>query len=121
MIYILYSADYELYLGGNSQSEEEVLIHPTQQLLATCDRINIPLTLFADIACLWRYRELGLEQFPEQAEAQLQDAARRHHDIQTHLHPHWAFTHLEENRFLFDPATYRLGTLSPDPAERFRL
>ncbi|MBF0128091.1 MAG: hypothetical protein HQM02_12890, partial [Magnetococcales bacterium] len=89
MLYILYSADYELYLGSNLQPEEEVLIQPTGRLLATCDRLHIPLTLFADLACLWRYRELGSTRFPDSAEAQLQNAIQRRHDVQTHLHPHW--------------------------------
>ncbi len=121
MIYILYSADYELYLGGVSLPEEAVLIQPTQQLLATCDRLGIPLTLFADMACLWRYRELGQERFPALAEAQLVDAAKRHHDVQTHLHPHWAYTHFQDGAFVFPPKKYLLGTLDPDPQERFRL
>lgn len=121
MIYILYSADYELYLGGLSRSEEEVLIQPTEQLLATCERLAIPLTLFADMACLWRYQELGKEHFPAMASAQLLDAACRHHDIQTHLHPHWGFTSFQEGRFLFDADKYLLGTVDPDPKQRFHL
>ena len=45
-IYILYSADYELFLGGNYCDENEVLINPTNDLLDLCDRLKIPLTLF---------------------------------------------------------------------------
>ncbi|MBF0212069.1 MAG: hypothetical protein HQM00_00750 [Magnetococcales bacterium] len=121
MIYILYSADYELYLGALSQPEAEVLIRPTEQLLATCHRLTIPLTLFADLACFWRYRELGLDHFPQQAEAQLVEAIRQGHDVQTHLHPHWFRTRIENRRFLFAPEHYLLGTFSPDPDERLQL
>ena len=61
MTRILYSADYELYLGENFLPENEVLIEPTIALLAACERIRVPLTLFADVACIWRYREEGDE------------------------------------------------------------
>ena len=36
MIYVLYSADHELYLGKNNCPEEEVLIDPTYELMDTC-------------------------------------------------------------------------------------
>ena len=41
-LYILYSADYELFLGGNYTDEHEVLIHPTSDLLDMCDRPEDP-------------------------------------------------------------------------------
>ena len=41
MTRILYSADYELYLGENFLPENEVLIEPTIALLAACERIRI--------------------------------------------------------------------------------
>ncbi|MBF0339698.1 MAG: hypothetical protein HQL95_01880 [Magnetococcales bacterium] len=120
MLYLLYSADYELYLGRNHQPEEAVLIQPTAALLATCEQLAIPLTLFADVACLWRYRELGRKDFPARAEAQLVTALQRGHDVQTHLHPHWSQTRMVDGCFHFDPRHYRLGTWSEDPEERFR-
>ena len=117
VIYILYSADYELYLGGNNLPEEEVLIHPTEALLAVCEQLGIPLTLFCDVACLWRYRTLGRDRFPDLAEGQLQDAVARGHDVQTHLHPHWLTARFTDGQYHFDPAHYLLGTLSQDPAD----
>ncbi|MBF0627602.1 MAG: hypothetical protein HQL91_05200 [Magnetococcales bacterium] len=121
MIHLLYSADYELYLGSLAQPEAAVLLAPTAQLLATCEKIGIPLTLFADVACLWRYRELNRHPFPDQAEAQLVAAIRQGHDVQTHLHPHWITTRFDGARFHFDPKDYRIGTISPDPEACGRL
>ncbi|MBF0271430.1 MAG: hypothetical protein HQL98_05035 [Magnetococcales bacterium] len=121
MIHILYSADYELYLGRICQPEHAVLIEPTTHLLAACERLAIPLTLFADVACLWRYREWQRATFPAQAEAQLVEAIRRGHDVQTHLHPHWTHARLEDNRYIFQPEHYLAGTFSPDPQERHHL
>lgn len=115
MIYLLYSADYELYLGENYVSEEKVLVQPTDRLLDQCESLGIPMTLFCDVACLWRYRELGREAFPDTADEQLRSAIRRGHDVQSHLHPHWMHTTIDGRRFKFEPSQYLFGTLSEDP------
>ena len=98
-IYILYSADYELFLGGNYCNETEVLINPTNDLLNLFDDLKIPITLFADIFSILRYKEKELLDFPDSAEKQLKDAIRRGHDVQSHVHPHWNFTQIEENNY----------------------
>ncbi|MBF0163676.1 MAG: hypothetical protein HQM01_04055 [Magnetococcales bacterium] len=118
MIHLLYSADYELFLGGINRPEEAVLIEPTARLLEGCASLGVPLTLFADVACLWRYRTLGLDRFPDRAEAQLVEAVQGGHDVQSHLHPHWEATRIEAGRFRFDPESYLCGTCSPDPEAR---
>ena len=95
MIYVLYSGDYEVWLGGNYLPESEVLIEPTRDTLDTFDMLGVPVTLFADLLCVWRYRELGFNEFPEQVDSQLREIVRRGHDVQMHLHPHWPKTDIE--------------------------
>lgn len=112
MIYILYSADYEIFHGENYLPENEVLIKTTERLLNTCDRLGIPITLFCDVTCLWRYRELGLDQFPKQVEGQLKSAISRGHDVQTHIHPHWRKATKKGNRWIWDYGDYLLGNIS---------
>jgi hypothetical protein len=112
---ILYSADYELYLGENFLPETEVLVEPTIGLLAACERIRVPLTLFCDVACIWRYRQEGDDTFPDAAEAQLRDAVRRGHDVQVHLHPHWLHATREDGRWRAPADTFVVGALD-DPA-----
>lgn len=111
MIYILYSADYEIYLGENFLPENEVLIKPTCELLDTCDQLDIPITLFSDVMCFWRYRELGLNRFSDEAEKQMQEAVKRGHDVQAHIHPHWPYANLIGKRWVFDPARFLLGEI----------
>jgi hypothetical protein len=113
-IYVLYSADYEVFLGGNYCSEKEVLIDPTNDLLDFCDRLEIPVTLFADVFSILRYKEKNLPGFPEMAERQLKDAIRRGHDVQSHVHPHWNFTEIEGNVYRVSPGFFLLGNLDPD-------
>ncbi len=115
MTRILYSADYELFLGENLLPEVEVLVEPTAALLDTCESAGIPMTLFCDVACLWRYREAGDEAFPAAVEEQLRDAIRRGHDVQAHLHPHWLHARREEGRWSAPLDTFLVGSLG-DPA-----
>jgi hypothetical protein len=121
MIYILYSADYEIFLGKNYLSEREVLLRPTSDLLATCREIGIHTTLFVDTCCMRRYRQLGLHDFPESAEEQIREAVSDGHDIQTHLHPHWLATDFHKSGNLFDPARFLLGRSSDDPGECLKI
>jgi hypothetical protein len=112
---ILYTADYELYLGEMFLPATEMLVEPTIALLAACERIRLPLTLFCDVACIWRYRDEGDDVFPDAAEAQLRDAVRRGHDVQTLLRPQWLFASREDGRWHAPAGTFRVGALD-DPA-----
>jgi len=118
-IYILYSADYELFLGGNYCDENEVLINPTNDLLNLSDKLNIPLTLFADVLSFLRYREQKLFAFPENAEHQLKDAIRRGHDVQAHVHPHWNVTQIEGRTYKIEGDYFLLGNLDADPEQLY--
>ncbi|MBF0357814.1 MAG: hypothetical protein HQL70_04345 [Magnetococcales bacterium] len=120
-IYLLHSADYELYLGGSYLSEHELLITPTDELLNIYDSMDVSTTLFVDVACLWRYRELGLDQFPDEVDRQLQRAVDRGHDVQAHIHPHWSETRFKGGNFFFDAKKYLLGTLDNDPEKCAKL
>jgi hypothetical protein len=113
-LYILYSADYELFLGGNYCSETEVLIDPTYELLDLADRLGIPITLFADVLSILRYRQQNLFAFPENAEKQLKDAILRGHDVQSHVHPHWNYTQIVGKKYDVDLRYYLLGKLDDD-------
>ena len=87
-INLLYSIDYELFWTHNDD-EVRVLVEPTERLLRQAEALGVRYTLFVDVLCLFRYRELGLHRFVDAVEDQLRDAVRRGHDVQTHLHPHW--------------------------------
>ncbi|HTY52986.1 MAG TPA: hypothetical protein VMB35_07310 [Methanomicrobiales archaeon] len=118
MISILYSADYEVFLGRNFLPEPEVLIGPTRDLLAACRGVGIRMTLFADVFCLRRYRELGQEEFPGLADEQLRGAIASGHDVQAHIHPHWTCTGMAGGAYFFDRDKYLLGTFYPDKVRR---
>jgi hypothetical protein len=119
MLYILYSDDYEVFLGGNHRPESEVLVDTTERVLEACEEIAVPMTLFADVACLWRYRELGHSEFPQMVEEQLCGALRRGHDVQAHLHPHWAEAQIQHDpqgrsHYLYDLSRFLLGNCASE-------
>jgi hypothetical protein len=122
MIYILYSGDYEVFLGGNYCSEREVMVETTEKVFDIFHAIEVPLTFFADVCCLWRYREHGYEEFPNEVDDQLCRALRLGHDVQAHIHPHWPSTSIERNdqqksHYKFVPEAFMLGTHSGDVYE----
>lgn len=109
-IFLLFSADYELFFGENYLSERDVLIRPTDQLLKGCGGEGIPVTLFADVASVWRYQFLRLDSdYPFLFENQLCQAIRSIHDVQLHLHPHWMTSEFDGKKWTMDEARFLLS------------
>jgi hypothetical protein len=125
MIYVLYDNDYEVFLGANYRPESEVLIETTERVLSACEEIGVPMTLFCDLPCLWRYREQGHTQFPDSVDVQLKRAIQRGHDVQAHIHPHWLVTeiiHDEQgsSRYEFELSKFLLGNWIPEGGPALR-
>jgi hypothetical protein len=109
-IYLLFSADYELFFGENYLPEREVLIEPTEKILKALEEEGIPMTLFADVASVWRYRSLKIESdYVTCFEDQLRGAVRRGHDVQLHLHPHWMTSTFDGKKWHMDESKFKLS------------
>ena len=109
-IYLLFSSDYELFFGENYLPESEVLIEPTEQVLKALEEEGIPMTLFADVASVWRYRSLKVESdYVPFFEDQLRVAIRRGHDVQLHLHPHWMTSTFDGKKWHMDESKFKLS------------
>lgn len=91
-INILVSADYELFLGRNFVSNAEVLFDPTEHMIAICDDLDVPITFFADVCSVWAHQKYGQNDYVDNFESQLTEAAKTGHDVQLHIHPHWLFS-----------------------------
>jgi hypothetical protein len=113
---VLYSADHEVFFGRNHLPEEEVVIGPTSDLLSVCDALGVPLTLFTDVASIWRYRDFSREHFAGAMETQLRAAIAAGHDVQAHLHPHWLFAQPEGTQWTFPLSTFAAGRLGDEPS-----
>jgi hypothetical protein len=111
-IYLLFSSDYELYFGENYLSEREVLIEPTEHILRAFEEEGIPMTLFADVASVWRYHSLKVKSdYILLFEEQLRQAIRQGHDVQLHLHPHWMTSTFDGKKWEMDESKFKLSDM----------
>jgi len=99
VINIMVTADYELFLGRNFLSNDDVLFTPTQQMIEVCDELDVPITFFADICSVWAHQKFSLDDYISKFENQLIDANKKGHDVQLHLHPHWMYSNHKNNEW----------------------
>jgi hypothetical protein len=108
MLNICITADHELFFGENYLSEQEVLIKPTYKLMEILEENNVNLTLMTDVCSIWRFRDFGINDYPDMMEEQLKYAIKNSHDVQLHLHPHWINSTFKDNKWNFDKKKYKL-------------
>lgn len=108
MLYVCISFDYEVFMGENLVSEEELLFQPTKKLCDMLKDLGISATFFADVCCPAAYRRFGKTEFADKFDKQLRYMAQQGHDVQLHIHPHWeAVTQVGKN-IEFPENSYRL-------------
>jgi len=106
--------DHELPLGGLKTSAREALFDPTDKVLNIAEQMGVPVTLFTDILCAYKYNEWDKNNFFYPYEDQLHKALCNDHDVQLHLHPHWLTTEFEGNTF-FPSNDFRLADFDGHP------
>lgn len=91
---LLFTFDYELYLGRNSGSVANCLLAPTQKILEILQRFKIKAVFFIDTLYLFRLKEVSayskdaLEDY-NKIKQQLTFISKQGHYLYLHLHPHW--------------------------------
>ncbi len=92
---LLFTFDYELFLGRKSGSVEKCMLAPTRQLIGLFERYGITAALFfVDTTYLLKLKEAAKEHPAakvdfEFIQQQLQELIRKGHLIYPHIHPHW--------------------------------
>ena len=99
MIDLILSLDYEIFGNGAGDVMRDI-IEPTNRLLDICDSHGAKLTIMFEAAEYWAFKRmegnLNLGYSPAKAmEEQAQEALRRGHDVQLHLHPQWIGAELD--------------------------
>ncbi len=87
---LIFTLDYEIH-GNGDGSPYDLMIEPTYRLLDLLEKYNTKLTIMADVAeilCFKEYYEkIGTDLFAyKKIVIQLQDAIKRGHDVQLHIH-----------------------------------
>jgi hypothetical protein len=105
---ILFTFDYELYLGSKSGTFEKCMLEPGEALRALLEKYQATGIFFVDtLGLLKAGGESGLQQQVRQVNDQLKSLHAAGHYIFPHLHPHWLDSKYNPQTRQFD-----LGELS---------
>jgi hypothetical protein len=90
MFKIIFTLDYEIHGNGDGQPKD-LLITPTNRILALFNKYDAKLTILADIAEILKFKEYkdntGQDKFHyNKVVEQLQSAIKTGHDVQLHIH-----------------------------------
>ena len=91
---ILFTFDYELFLGRESGQVDKSLIKPTKRLLRLLQKNDFKAIFFVDTVYLLRLKELAIIYAEAQNDYQeicdqLKEMHFAGHSIFLHIHPHW--------------------------------
>ena len=91
---MLFTFDYELFLGSNSGSVKNCLINPTYKLLSVLEKYNHTSIFFVDLTYLIRLHEIKEKYEKAQndwtmIEDQVNKISSLGHCVFHHVHPHW--------------------------------
>jgi hypothetical protein len=109
--------DWELF-GDGSGDYFRLQHEPALALLDACEQQGAKLTLMAEVGQYWAYQKF-CQQIPDGPkivrswEEVLQQAVRRGHDVQLHLHPQWHGATYDA-RWRLDLSKWSLTALPPD-------
>lgn len=119
--HLIFTFDYELFLGSNSGTAEECVLDPTQRVMDILLQYGCNKPLFF-VDTLWIYRELqdpALGNRIEKVKKQLKSLAEQGAYIYPHIHPHWLDAKLNPDHTwdLSNISKYRFCNLSDQEKE----
>jgi len=115
MLQVIFTLDYEIH-GNGDGSPLTLMVEPTRRLLDQFERHGARLTILADVAEILKFKDHvetnGHDTFHYHAIArQLQDAIRRGHDVQLHLHSSWFNARYDGTHWVQDWSEYNFAAL----------
>lgn len=121
---ILFTLDYELFLGGRAGDVEECLINPLNLYLEGVEPLGVRFTLFVDAAYIYRLRQESDRHPQLQADyARVTDhllqLQSRGHDIQLHIHPQWYYSTFDGSQWQIDSQHYKLSDIQVNDVKRW--
>jgi hypothetical protein len=114
---VIFTLDYEIHGNGHG-SPRELMVEPTERMLAQFDRYGARLTVMADVAEILRFKrhldETGRDVFDYAGiQEQLRTVVRTGHDVQLHLHPSYYRSRYVDGHLEQDFGEYDLARLPP--------
>ena len=111
MLIVCPTIDYEIFLGKNLLSANEILFEPTKKILKIWKDFNIKGTFFPDVCSVWQHNKYGIYNYVDTFESQMKQAALEGHDIQLHIHPEWVSSEFSNGVWHFKENTSSLNDL----------
>ncbi len=123
MLSILFTLDYEIH-GSGRGDPLKLMVEPTARLLDELERYGLKLTIMADVAEILRFKEYAEQSSHDrfhygEIAGQLQDAVRRGHDVQLHLHTSYFNARLVGDQWRQDWSEYTFADLPLEKATRY--
>jgi peptidoglycan/xylan/chitin deacetylase (PgdA/CDA1 family) len=120
---ILFTLDYEVFLGNRTGTVQNSLIIPTNKLISEGEKFGVKFTLFIDATYLYMLKKLGKQHLNLQNDynvvSQHIKVLNDHgHDIQLHIHPHWYFSKYNGTEWMLDTEHYKLSDLTIEDARK---
>lgn len=114
---ILFTLDYELFLGHRTGSVKHALIEPTERLLQAVAPYGVHFTLFVDASYLYALRKYAdkyacLKHDYELIKQQLLSLQKNGHDLQLHIHPQWYYSTFDGEKWTLDTLHYKLADVA---------
>lgn len=114
---LIISLDYEVFFGKNTGTAENSLITPTREITKILDKYDAKLCLFVDAGYLVELENQGRKHPKLLTELdlirrQLTTLTAAGHEIQLHIHPHWADSRFDGTTWQIDSGRYRLHDFS---------
>lgn len=117
MLNICLTYDYELFLGENDASYEEILFIPTKKLSKVMTDNGAKGTFFADVCSALAYQKIPDNGYHGMFSSQIQQLIRDGHDVQLHIHSNWYCAKKEENELFITPQGYRIHDFGFDETQ----
>lgn len=120
---ILFTLDYELFLGSRTGTVEECLVKPLNLYLDKVEKYGLRFTIFVDAAYLFALKRGAklhekLRHDFQTVSAHLLFLQERGHDIQLHIHPQWYFSTFTGTEWKLDVTHYKLSDVAEEEMQR---
>lgn len=109
MLYICFGFDYELFLGENYASYDDILFRPTKEIASTFTNNGVCATFFADVLSsiqLKKFKET--KSYSEAFEKQIKQLIQQKMDVQLHIHSNWLESTIIDGKLFVSPKKYKI-------------
>lgn len=109
MLYICFGFDYELFLGDNYGSCEDILFKPAGEIADVFSKNHVSATFFADVLSSFRLKQFKeTESYSKMFEKQVKKLISDGMDVQLHIHSNWLKSKVVNGRFSISPENYKI-------------